>query len=72
MFLWVGAIMFDFEKEGDGRYQVYLVEPRTRLGTLLGKAGNWCAEDTKGRRISCFNTRKDGANALLSAHRISH
>ncbi len=64
--------MFDFEKEGDGRYQVYLAEPRVRLGTVLGKAGNWYAEDTKGRCVSCFNTRKDGANALLNTYRISH
>ncbi|OZA27573.1 MAG: hypothetical protein B7X93_08850 [Hydrogenophilales bacterium 17-61-9] len=59
---------FEFIKEGEGRYEVFLVEPRTRLGLLLGKAGNWCAEDTKGRRISCFNTRKDGASALRNAY----
>lgn len=64
--------MFDFEKEGEGRYQVYLVEPRTRLGTLLGKAGSWRAEDTKGRLVSSFNTRKDGAKALLGTYRASH
>lgn len=64
--------MFDLEKEGDGRYQVYLAEPRTRLGMVLGKAGNWYAEDTKGCVVSCFNTRKDAANALLSVYRVSH
>lgn len=62
--------MFDFEKQGEGRYEVYLAEPRTRLGQVLGKAGDWCAEDTKGNRVSCFNTRKDAANALLSHRRI--
>lgn len=64
--------MFDFEKEGEGRYQVYLVEPRTRLGTLLGKAGSWCAEDTKGRQVSHSDTRKHAAEALLGAHRLAH
>lgn len=59
--------MFEFEREGDGRYVVKLVEQNIRLGLLLGKSGNWCAEDTKGRRISCFNTRKEGAKALLNA-----
>lgn len=62
--------MFDFEKTGDGRYDVYLAEPRTRLGLVLGKPGNWCAEDPKGRRVSCFNTRKDAANALLNVQRL--
>lgn len=62
--------VFEFEKQGDGRYEVLLAEPRTRLGLVLGKPGNWCAEDTKGNRISCFNTRKDGAKALLNASRL--
>lgn len=57
---------FEFERDGSGRYQVYLVQPRQRLGLVLGKAGHWCAEDTKGKTVSCFNTRTDGAKALLS------
>ncbi len=64
-------MVFEFEKQGEGRYEVFLAEPRTRLGLLLGKAGNWCAEDTKGRRLSCFANRKDGANALWGAYRVS-
>ncbi len=61
---------FEFQREGAGRYEVYLIEPRMRLGHLLGKAGNWCAEDTKGSRVSCFNTRQDGAEALLNQARV--
>lgn len=64
-------VLFDFKKEGDGRYEVYLEEPRTRLGLVMGKPGDWCAEDTKGKRVSCFNTRKDAAHALYNSHRIS-
>lgn len=57
---------FEYEREGAGRYQVYLAQPRRRLGVLLGKSGNWCAEDTAGKTLSCFNTRSDGAKALLN------
>ena len=57
--------MFDFEKTGDGRYEVYLTQPRTRLGLVLGKPGSWAAEDVNGRQLSCFNTRKQAASALL-------
>lgn len=60
---------FEYQREMAGRYEVYLVEPRVRLGHLLGKPGSWCAETPKGFRISCFNTRSDGAKALLSQAR---
>lgn len=61
---------FEFQREMAGRYEAFLVEPRTRLGMLLGKPGHWLAEDPGGRTISAFNTRSDGARALLNCARI--
>lgn len=59
--------MFDFEKTGEGRYEVHLVDPGTRLGMVLGKAGDWRAETRKGCQLPIsFGTRKEAANALLS------
>jgi hypothetical protein len=60
---------FEFQREQAGRYEVYLTSPRTRLGLLMGKPGNWLAEDPSGRVISAYNTRTDGAKALLNAAR---
>ncbi len=62
---------FEFRREMAGRYEVFLVEPRTRLGMLLGKPGNWLAEDPSGRTVSAFNTRSDGAHALLNVARLN-
>lgn len=60
---------FEFRREQAGRYEVYLTSTRTRLGLLLGKPGNWIAEDPSGRVISAYNTRSDGAKALLNVAR---
>lgn len=65
--------MFDLEKTGDGRYEVYLVDPRTRLGLVLGKAGDWRAENRNGRQIQgAFGTRKDAAKALWMHWSMHH
>jgi len=61
---------FELQREGAGRYEVYLTEPRMRLGHLFGKAGHWHAEDPAGRIISAYNTRGDGAEALLNQARV--
>lgn len=59
--------MFDFEKTGDGRYDVYLADPRKRLGVVLGKAGEWHAETSRGCQLpGSFGSRKDAANALFA------
>jgi hypothetical protein len=64
--------MFDFEKEGDGRYVVYLSRPRTRLGMVLGKPEHWIAETPRGFQLpGAFRTRKEAANALLSRRAIT-
>ena len=62
---------FEFRREQVGRYEVFLVAPRTRLGLLMGRAGHWLAEDPAGRALSCFNTRSDGAKALLNRARLN-
>lgn len=56
---------FEFYREGEGRYQVFLVSPRMRLGLVLGKPGIWLAENPAGNAIARHNTRKDAAKALL-------
>ncbi len=58
---------FEFCREGEGRYQVFLVSPRMRLGLVLGKPGIWLAEDPVGNAIARYNTRKDAAKALLQS-----
>lgn len=66
----VTPIQFEYQREQTGRYEVFLVEPRTRLGLLLGKPGCWLAEDPSGRLLSGYNTRGDGAKALLNRARL--
>lgn len=56
-----------FEREGTGRYQAMLDEPRVRLGLVHGKSGRWYAETPAGNVISRFNTRADAGKALLNA-----
>jgi len=61
---------FAYEREQTGRYAVFLVAPRVRLGLLLGRSGHWLAEDASGRTLTAFNTRGDGAKALLNRARL--
>lgn len=63
-------MVVSFEREGTGRYQAMLDEPRVRLGLVHGKAGSWYAETPEGSTVSCFNTRADAGKALLNAYRI--
>lgn len=59
-----------FEREGTGRYQCMLDQPRTRLGLVHGKPGSWYAEEPDGKVLSCYNTRSDAGRALLNGYRI--
>ena len=57
---------FVFEREGDGRYQVYLRNPRLRLGMVDGRPGYWIAVTPDGGGILArWRTRVDAAAILL-------
>lgn len=66
-----GDMMVSFEREGTGRYQAMLDEPRARLGLVHGKSGSWYAETPDGKTVSCFNTRADAGKALLNDYRVN-
>ncbi len=57
---------FLFDRHVTGIYAVYLASPRTRIGTVTGKAGHWRAETPSGWGLSCYRTRVHAAEALLN------
>ncbi len=61
---------FLFDRQVTGIYTVYLASPRTRLGTVTGKAGHWRAETPSGWGLSCYQTRVHAAEALLNQAHI--
>ena len=59
---------FLFEREFQGRYQVYMENPRIRLGHVFGQSGDWLAHEPNGKTGPRFANRRDAAKYLLTAY----
>ena len=55
-----------FEAQGEGRYLVYQVHPRLRIGLVLGRSGYWLAESLAGEVLGHRKTRKEAASLLTA------
>ncbi len=55
---------FIFDREGDGRYCIYLRRPRVRLGLVLGGSNRWLAESPNGQVLGNARTRSGVARLL--------
>lgn len=60
--------MFQLEQFANGRFDV-LTENGMRAGSILGAAGNWCAE-VGNRVVGYFKTQEDAARSILDQRGI--
>lgn len=58
--------MFEFRPRGAGIFDAYLKTPlgTVRLGTVLGKSGQWRAEPPRSPALGAFRTKTLAAEAL--------
>jgi hypothetical protein len=58
---------FEFRQRGTGLFDAFLKSSfgTVRLGTVAGRAGQWCAEPPRGRAVAgTFRTKAQAAEAL--------
>lgn len=54
---------YRLEKEGDGRYAIFLSD-NSRAGMVLGGNGHWIGESADGGYMGVWRTRKEAAQAV--------